>query len=141
MGGSRHSPAGGLLRSRSWEHLPCSLPDPLVAPLMARPLLWMAAGRPNNMRRQGPSSIPRVVVIGAGFGGLAAVRALRRADVEVILIDKRNHHLFQPLLYQVATAALSPADIAAPIRTVLRRPSNVRVILHEAIGLDRKRGV
>src|SRR3546814_11787201 len=76
---SRHSPASGLLRSRSWEHLPCSLPDPLVAPLMARPLLWMAAGRPNNMRRQGPRSIPRVVVIGAGFGGLEAVRALRRA--------------------------------------------------------------
>lgn len=89
------------------------------------------------MRRQGPSSIPRVVVIGAGFGGLAAVRALRRADVEVILIDKRNHHLFQPLLYQVATAALSPADIAAPIRTVLRRQSNVRVILDEAVGIDR----
>lgn len=89
------------------------------------------------MRRQGPSSIPRVVVIGAGFGGLAAVRALRRADVEVTLIDKRNHHLFQPLLYQVATAALSPADIAAPIRTVLRRQRNVRVILDEAVGIDR----
>ncbi|OGS51710.1 MAG: hypothetical protein A3J40_05950 [Erythrobacter sp. RIFCSPHIGHO2_12_FULL_63_10] len=89
------------------------------------------------MRRQGPSSIPRVVVIGAGFGGLTAVRALRHADVEVTLIDKRNHHLFQPLLYQVATAALSPADIAAPIRTVLRNQRNVRVILDEAVGIDR----
>src|SRR3546814_20887977 len=101
---SRHSPASGLLRSRSWEHLPCSLPDPLVAPLMARPLLWMAAGRPNNMRRQGPSSIPRVVVIGAGFGGLAAVRAMRRAAVEVMLTDKRHNHLFQQPRYQTDSA-------------------------------------
>ena len=65
---------------------------------------------------------PHVVIVGAGFGGLAAARALRRAKVVVTLIDQRNHHLFQPLLYQVATAGLSPADIAEPIRAIVRRP-------------------
>jgi NADH dehydrogenase len=72
---------------------------------------------------------PRVVVVGAGFGGLDAARALRRAPVEVLVVDRRNHHLFQPLLYQVATAALSPADIAYPIRSILRRQSNADVVL------------
>ena len=71
-----------------------------------------------------PPSTPRVVIIGGGFAGLAAARALRRAPVTVTLIDRRNHHLFQPLLYQVATASLSPADIAAPIRKVLSRQRN-----------------
>ena len=66
----------------------------------------------------------RVVVVGAGFGGLAAARALRKAPVAVTVVDRRNHHLFQPLLYQVATAALNPADIASPIRNVLRRQRN-----------------
>src|SRR4030095_16738962 len=67
---------------------------------------------------------PHVVILGGGFGGLNAARALRRAPVHVTLIDARNHHLFQPLLYEVATAALSPADIAAPIRTILARQAN-----------------
>jgi NADH dehydrogenase len=79
-----------------------------------------------------------VVIIGAGFGGLAAARALARAPVDVTLIDRRNHHLFQPLLYQVATAGLSPADIAAPIRAILRGQGNVRVMLDTAIGIDRQ---
>lgn len=78
----------------------------------------------------------RVVVIGAGFGGLEATRALAGADVEVTLVDQRNHHLFQPLLYQVATAALSPADIAGPIRAILSRQANVRVILDAVCGVD-----
>jgi NADH dehydrogenase len=77
-----------------------------------------------------------VVVIGAGFGGLSAVRGLRNAPCEIILVDRRNHHLFQPLLYQVATAALSPADVAAPIRSIVRRQRNVQVILGEATDLD-----
>jgi len=77
------------------------------------------------------------VIVGAGFGGLAAVRGLARADVDVTLIDQRNHHLFQPLLYQVATAGLSPADIAAPIRAILRRQRNVRVVLDRVAGVDR----
>ena len=79
---------------------------------------------------------PRVVIIGGGFGGLAAAQSLKRADVTITLIDSRNHHVFQPLLYQVATAGLSPGDIAAPIRWVLRKQRNVRVLLAEALGID-----
>lgn len=79
---------------------------------------------------------PRVVIIGAGFGGLWAARALRYAPVEVVLIDRRNHHIFSPLLYQVATAALSPGDIASPIRWVLRRQPNLKVFLAEADAVD-----
>ena len=71
----------------------------------------------------------RVVIVGGGFGGLTAAQTLRGADVDVILIDRRNFHLFQPLLYQVATGALSPANIAAPLRSVLRKQRNCRVIL------------
>ena len=78
----------------------------------------------------------KVVIIGGGFGGLAAAQALRRADVDVTLIDRRNFHLFQPLLYQVATGALSPANIAAPLRSVLRRQKNTKVILGEVTGFD-----
>ena len=79
----------------------------------------------------------RVVVIGAGFGGLSAVRALRAAPVDVTVIDRRNYHLFQPLLYQVATAGLSPADIAAPIRSILARQRNARVLMARVSGIDR----
>ncbi len=78
----------------------------------------------------------RVVIIGAGFGGLNAAKALKHADVEVTLIDRRNFHLFQPLLYQVATGALSPGEIAAPIRGVLRKNRNTRVLLGEVSGID-----
>jgi NADH dehydrogenase len=79
---------------------------------------------------------PRVVVVGAGFAGLAAVRALARAPVEVTLVDRTNHHLFQPLLYQVATAGLSGPQIAAPIRHILRRQANCTVLLAEVLGID-----
>ncbi len=79
---------------------------------------------------------PRVLVIGAGFAGLTLVRGLRNAPCRILLVDRKNHHLFQPLLYQVATAALSPADIAAPIRNVLRRQENTQVILGEAREVD-----
>lgn len=82
------------------------------------------------------NSSPRVVVVGAGFGGLGAARALKGADVRVLVIDKQNHHLFQPLLYQVATAALSPADIAWPIRRILRRQRNAEVLMAEVTGID-----
>ncbi len=67
---------------------------------------------------------PRIVIIGAGFGGLATAKALARVDANVTIVDRHNYHLFQPLLYQVATAALSPADIAAPIRSILRDQAN-----------------
>jgi NADH:quinone reductase (non-electrogenic) len=80
--------------------------------------------------------LPHVVIIGGGFGGLSAARTLRNADVRVTLIDRRNHHVFQPLLYQVATATLSPSDIAAPIRWILRRISNARVLLADASRID-----
>ena len=83
----------------------------------------------------------RVVIIGGGFGGLYTARALRRAPVEVTLIDKRNFHLFQPLLYQVATGALSPGDIASPLRSVLSRQKNARVLLGDVVDLDPERRV
>jgi NADH:quinone reductase (non-electrogenic) len=79
---------------------------------------------------------PRVVIVGAGFGGLETARKLARSSVDVTVIDRHNYHLFQPLLYQVATAALSPADIAEPIRGVLRHQQNATVLLDEAIGVD-----
>jgi NADH:ubiquinone reductase (H+-translocating) len=78
----------------------------------------------------------RVVIIGAGFGGLTAARALKRAPVRITIIDRSNHHLFQPLLYQVATAALSPADIAAPIRRIFRHQRNVTVVLADVTAVD-----
>jgi NADH dehydrogenase len=78
----------------------------------------------------------RVVIIGGGFGGLAAARALRSTPVEVTLVDRRNHHLFQPLLYQVATGELSPANIASPLRGILRRQKNCRVLMGEVFDFD-----
>ena len=80
--------------------------------------------------------LPSVVVVGAGFAGLAAARSLAGAPVRVVVVDRRNHHLFQPLLYQVATAALNPADIAQPIRRVLRRQRNAEVLLAGVTGVD-----
>ncbi len=79
---------------------------------------------------------PRVVIIGAGFSGLNAAKALADAPVHVTIIDRRNHHLFQPLLYQVATAALSPADIASPTRRILRKQANVEVLLGDVTSVD-----
>jgi NADH dehydrogenase len=79
---------------------------------------------------------PRVVIVGGGFAGLAAAHALRHADAEVVLIDRRNHHIFQPLLYQVATAVLSPAEIAAPIRQLEVKQRNLGVLLAEVTGVD-----
>jgi len=79
---------------------------------------------------------PHVVIVGAGFGGLAAAKRLANKPVDVTVVDRRNHHLFQPLLYQVATAALSPADIAAPIRSILSKARNVRVLLDEVTDVN-----
>jgi NADH dehydrogenase len=83
-----------------------------------------------------PSTTPRVVIVGGGFGGLNCAIALRRSPVAVTLIDRRNFHLFQPLLYQVATGGLSPANIAAPLRWILRRQRNCEVILSQVVGFD-----
>jgi NADH dehydrogenase FAD-containing subunit len=82
---------------------------------------------------------PHIVIVGAGFGGLSAAHALAGADADVTVIDRRNYHLFQPLLYQVATAGLSPAQIASPIRAILRRAANVHVLLGKVNGVDRER--
>jgi len=81
---------------------------------------------------------PRVVIVGGGFGGLAAAKALRKAPVQVILIDRTNHHLFQPLLYQVATSVLSPSQISSPIRGILRKQKNTMVIMGEVTGVDKE---
>ena len=83
-----------------------------------------------------PQERPKVVIAGAGFGGLEAAKALRTAAADVIVIDKQNHHCFQPLLYQVATAALSPADVAWPIRSILRKQRNATVLMAEIRGVD-----
>lgn len=82
---------------------------------------------------------PHIVIVGAGFGGLSAAHALANAEADVTVVDRRNYHLFQPLLYQVATAGLSPAQIASPIRAILRRAANIRVVLGRVSGVDRQR--
>ncbi|SPE30665.1 NADH dehydrogenase [Candidatus Sulfotelmatomonas gaucii] len=87
-------------------------------------------------RSQATTGRPRVVIIGGGFGGLNAARSLAHVPVDVTVVDRRNHHLFQPLLYQVALAVLSPADIAQPIRTILRHQSNAEVLMDEVVAID-----
>src|SRR5215467_7980829 len=80
---------------------------------------------------------PRIVIVGGGFGGLAAAKALRKTKAKITLIDRTNHHLFQPLLYQVATTVLTPSQIATPIRGILRKQKNITVILGEVTGVDK----
>ena len=84
-------------------------------------------------------SAPRVVIVGGGFGGLAAAKALRNTDVRVVVVDRQNHHLFQPLLYQAATSVLSPGQIASPIRSILGKQRNTMVLLGEVTGVDSDR--
>jgi NADH dehydrogenase len=98
--------------------------------------MWRSASRRLRFPVVASKLRKQVVVIGGGFGGLAVTRALAREAVQVTLVDRRNHHLFQPLLYQVAMAGLSPAEIAVPIRSVLRRQKNARVLLAEAMRID-----
>src|SRR5712691_8623526 len=86
-----------------------------------------------------PSEKPRIVIIGAGFGGLQAARVLAKLPVQITVIDRKNHHTFQPLLYQVATAGISPAEIAAPIRWIFRSDKNVQVLLAEVQDFDLQR--
>src|SRR5229473_4491931 len=80
---------------------------------------------------------PRIIIVGAGFGGLAAAKALKKTQAEVVLIDRTNHHLFQPLLYQVATSVLTPSQIATPIRSIFRNQKNTTVIMGEVTGVDK----
>ncbi len=91
---------------------------------------------PTQAVKPGHRVKPRIVIVGAGFAGLSAAQGLLRADADIVVIDKQNHHLFQPLLYQVATAGLSPADIASPIRSILRSQDNAEVILAEVTRID-----
>src|SRR5215471_7725017 len=88
-------------------------------------------------KQQGDHPLPHVVIVGGGFAGIYAVRALKRAPVRVTIIDRRNYHLFQPMLYQVATAGLNPSDITAPIRSVVRRQRNTEVVLGEVSAVDK----
>src|SRR5271154_6509203 len=83
-------------------------------------------------------ALPRIVIVGGGFGGLAAAKALKHTPARITLIDRTNHHLFQPLLYQVATSVLTPGQIAAPIREVLRKQSNTTVMLGDVTGVDKE---
>jgi NADH:ubiquinone reductase (H+-translocating) len=111
---------------------------------MTPSLIKAAESAPEQRARVPPapvSGVPKVVIIGGGFGGLQAAKALRKAPVAITLVDRRNHHLFQPLLYQVATAGLSPGDIASPIRYILRRQQNVQVLLADALAIEPDRKV
>src|SRR5213595_1377026 len=104
----------------------------------------LARRRPRGASGYGPGCMDRprahrVVVVGGGFGGLQATLALRRAPVEVTLVDRRNFHLFQPLTYQVATGALSPGEIAYPLRAIFKRNRNVRVLLAEVAAFNLER--
>src|SRR5262249_41045638 len=104
-----------------------------VAPL--RRFEWNnEKGRRKHMSKD---STQTIVIVGGGFGGMAAARTLRKAPARIVLIDRSNHHLFQPLLYQVAISVLSPGQIASPIRGLLRRQQNTTVILADVIGIDK----
>src|SRR5215510_807766 len=85
-----------------------------------------------------PEAVPRIVIVGGGFGGLAAAKALRKTDARVVLVDRQNHHLFQPLLYQVATSELAPGQIGSPIRNILRKQRNTTVILGEVTAVNKE---
>ena len=91
------------------------------------------------MAEERVKSVPKIVIVGAGFGGMETVRALRKAAADITIIDRQNHHCFQPLLYQVATAALSPADVAWPIRHILRSQKNTTVLMEDVTGVDTAR--
>ena len=97
----------------------------------------MTGGAPNMIRSMSENGRPRVVILGAGFGGLAAAMALKGTPVDITVIDRRNYHLFQPLLYQVATAGLSPAQVAMPIRRILSREKNVTVLMQRVERIDK----
>src|ERR1700687_1696958 len=97
---------------------------------------WPRDGESSPMAGAPGARRKRIVIVGAGFAGIAAARALKRCDADVVLIDRRHHHNFQPLLYQVATAVLAPSEIAGPIRQLAKKQKNVSVMLAEVTGVD-----
>src|ERR1700733_15256539 len=97
---------------------------------ISRPPQQTMAAMPSAAKRR------QIVIVGGGFRGMAAAKALRHCDAEVIVIDRRNHHIFQPLLYQVATAVPAPSEVAAPIRQLEAKQKNVSVLLAEVVGVD-----
>src|SRR6266699_698681 len=103
---------------------------------------WTRGGQVNCFESKETDSMteraPVVVVVGGGFGGLSAAKALRKAPVQILLIDRTNHHLFQPLLYQVATSVLTPGQIASPIRGILYKQQNTTVVMGEVTGVDKE---
>src|SRR5207302_5732357 len=116
-------------------------PNPTAMPLFLRRTSGIVNHRAESYlgRAMNSKATTRVVIIGAGFGGLNAARTLARAPLQITVIDRKNHHTFQPLLYQVATAGLSPGEIAAPIRSILRSHKNVEVLMAEVTGFDLER--
>jgi NADH dehydrogenase FAD-containing subunit len=117
--------------------------DARLRPVRSSPPMHLPRNQPAPAPQRDPSAAaagerrrPRIVIVGAGFGGLAAAHALRKAKADVTVVDKRNYHLFQPLLYQVATAGLSPAQIASPIRGILSRQRNATVLMARVTGID-----
>src|SRR5215471_8657286 len=135
-----NSPTSASRQSKRWAHLRCFSPVIWPRRSPARHCPSMAAGQRIERRRgvmnRNDGRRPKVVIVGGGFGGLSATHALRSAAVDVTVIDRHNYHLFQPLLYQVATASLSPADIAQPIRSILKDQANARVLLGTVTGID-----
>jgi NADH:ubiquinone reductase (H+-translocating) len=107
-----------------------------MSAMLAEPAEKLTAANTPHTQQMGAKK--RIVIIGGGFAGIAAARALKHADAEVVLIDRRNHHIFQPLLYQAATAVLAPSEIAAPIRQIAVKQRNATVVLAEVTGIDLK---
>src|ERR1700680_2378883 len=103
---------------------------------MSEPLVISQQQDSSSLPKDHETRRPHIVIIGGGFAGIAAVKALRHCDAEVTVIDRRNHHIFQPLLYQVATAVLSPSEIAAPIRQLEAKQKNISVLLAEVKGIN-----
>ena len=126
-------PGGGVTPCRAGIGAPCRGQGPNRTISHSGHSLAASSGRPF---RYAGCIAHRVLILGGGFGGLYAAKSLRRAPVEVTLLDRRNFHLFQPLMYQVATGSLSPGDICAPLRSILSRQKNTRVLLGEAADID-----
>src|SRR6202140_823863 len=129
----RSADEGIATRSQGAVAIPVELLEPSV---IALNLIYVDPVTATRDGKTEAKALPRVVIVGAGFGGLNAAQALAKAPVRITVIDQKNFHTFQPLLYQVATAGLSPGEIAAPIRWILRGHGNVEVLLGEVVSFD-----